>query len=79
MKWSAIQVGPLTLLKGHELRVYHAVPSRLPALQKRFETTAVRLFEKRRHPPARLLDGRDRRVEFGPDLYPSMGVAGRAR
>ncbi len=30
----------------YELRVYHAVPGRLPALLKRFETTTVRLFEK---------------------------------
>lgn len=30
----------------YELRIYHAVPGRLPALLKRFETTTVRLFEK---------------------------------
>ena len=30
----------------YELRVYHAVAGRLPALLKRFETTTVRLFEK---------------------------------
>jgi hypothetical protein len=30
----------------HELRVYHAMPGRLPDLLKRFETITVRLFEK---------------------------------
>jgi hypothetical protein len=30
----------------HELRVYHCVPGRLPALLKRFETDTLRLFEK---------------------------------
>jgi NIPSNAP len=30
----------------YELRVYHSVPGRLPALIKRFENTTVRLFEK---------------------------------
>jgi len=30
----------------YELRVYHAVPGRLPDLMKRFETVTVRLFEK---------------------------------
>ncbi len=30
----------------YELRTYHSVPGRLPALLKRFETITVRLFEK---------------------------------
>ena len=30
----------------YELRVYHCLPGRLPALVKRFETVTVRLFEK---------------------------------
>src|SRR5712664_4380110 len=30
----------------YELRIYHPVPGRLPALLKRFETTTVHLFEK---------------------------------
>ena len=30
----------------YELRVYHSLPGRLPALLKRFETATVRLFEK---------------------------------
>jgi hypothetical protein len=30
----------------HELRVYHCVPGRLPALLKRFETITLGLFEK---------------------------------
>jgi len=30
----------------YELRTYHCMPGRLPALLKRFETTTVRLFEK---------------------------------
>ena len=30
----------------YELRTYHCVPGRLPALVKRFETTTMRLFEK---------------------------------
>jgi hypothetical protein len=30
----------------YELRTYHALPGRLPALLKRFETVTVRLFEK---------------------------------
>ena len=30
----------------YELRTYHCVPGRLPALVKRFETVTVRLFEK---------------------------------
>ena len=30
----------------YELRVYHCLPGRLPALLKRFETATVRLFEK---------------------------------
>jgi len=30
----------------HELRVFHCVPGRLPALLKRFETHTLRLFEK---------------------------------
>ena len=30
----------------HELRVFHCVPGRLPALLKRFETDTLRLFEK---------------------------------
>jgi hypothetical protein len=30
----------------YELRVYHAVPGRLPDLVKEFETVTVRLFER---------------------------------
>jgi hypothetical protein len=30
----------------YELRVYHCVPGRLPALLKRFETITLRLWEK---------------------------------
>ncbi|HXP32330.1 MAG TPA: NIPSNAP family protein [Stellaceae bacterium] len=30
----------------YEMRVYHCLPGRLPALLKRFETVAMRLFEK---------------------------------
>jgi len=30
----------------YELRVYHCLPGRLPALLKRFDTVTVRLFEK---------------------------------
>jgi NIPSNAP protein len=30
----------------YELRVYHCLPGRLPALVKRFETATLRLFEK---------------------------------
>jgi len=30
----------------YELRVYHCLPGRLPALLKRFETATMRLFEK---------------------------------
>ena len=30
----------------YELRTYHCLPGRLPALLKRFETHTVRLFEK---------------------------------
>src|SRR5215471_14027889 len=30
----------------YELRVYHCLPGRLPALLKRFETVTVRLFER---------------------------------
>jgi hypothetical protein len=30
----------------HELRVFHCVPGRLPALLKRFELDTLRLFEK---------------------------------
>ena len=30
----------------YELRVYHCLPGRLPALIKRFETVTIRLFEK---------------------------------
>ena len=30
----------------HELRVYHCVPGRLPALLNRFETTTLELWEK---------------------------------
>lgn len=30
----------------HELRIYHAMPGRLPDLLNRFEKTTVRLFEK---------------------------------
>jgi NIPSNAP protein len=30
----------------HELRVYHCIAGRLPALVKRFETVTMRLFEK---------------------------------
>jgi NIPSNAP len=30
----------------YELRIYHCLPGRLPALLKRFENTTVRLFEK---------------------------------
>jgi hypothetical protein len=30
----------------HELRMFHCVPGRLPALLKRFETDTLRLFEK---------------------------------
>jgi hypothetical protein len=30
----------------HELRVFHCVAGRLPALLKRFETATLRLFEK---------------------------------
>ena len=30
----------------HELRVYHIVPGRMPAILKRFDTVTCRLFEK---------------------------------
>ena len=30
----------------HELRVYHCVPGRLPALLKRFDTTTLALWER---------------------------------
>jgi hypothetical protein len=30
----------------HELRIYHCVPGRLPALNKRFETATLKLWEK---------------------------------
>ena len=30
----------------YELRTYHCLPGRLPALLKRFETVTIRLFEK---------------------------------
>ena len=30
----------------HELRIYHAVPGRLPDLNKRFETITLKLWEK---------------------------------
>jgi len=30
----------------HELRVYHCVPGRLPALLKRFETITLKLWER---------------------------------
>ena len=29
----------------HELRIYHCLPGRLPALLKRFETVTLGLFE----------------------------------
>ena len=34
------------ILMIYELRVYHCLPGRLPALIKRFETVTMRLFEK---------------------------------
>ena len=30
----------------HELRIYHCMPGRLPALNKRFENTALKMWEK---------------------------------
>jgi len=30
----------------HELRIYHCMPGRLPALNKRFENVALKLWEK---------------------------------
>ena len=30
----------------HELRIYHCVPGRLPALNKRFETITLKIWEK---------------------------------
>jgi hypothetical protein len=30
----------------HELRIYHCIPGRLPALHKRFETITLKLWEK---------------------------------
>ena len=30
----------------HELRIYHCVPGRLPALLKRFETITLKIWEK---------------------------------
>lgn len=30
----------------HELRIYHCLPNRLPALNKRFETTTLKMWEK---------------------------------
>jgi hypothetical protein len=30
----------------HELRIYHCIPGRLPALLKRFETRTLKLWEK---------------------------------
>ena len=30
----------------YELRIYHCMPGKLPALSKRFETTTTKLFEK---------------------------------
>jgi hypothetical protein len=30
----------------HELRIYHCVPGRLPALNKRFETITLKMWEK---------------------------------
>ena len=30
----------------HELRIYHCMPGRLPALNKRFENTTLKMWEK---------------------------------
>ena len=30
----------------YELRIYHCLPNRLPALNKRFETTTLKMWEK---------------------------------
>ena len=30
----------------HELRIYHCLPGRLPALNKRFETTTLKMWDK---------------------------------
>ncbi len=30
----------------HELRIYHAMPGRLPDLNRRFETVTLKLWEK---------------------------------
>ncbi|MBA3477174.1 MAG: NIPSNAP family protein [Lautropia sp.] len=30
----------------HELRIYHCVPGRLPALNKRFETVTLKIWQK---------------------------------
>ena len=63
----------------HELRVYHCVPGRLPALLKRFETITLKLWEKHGIRQARLLDRADRRWQQRSVLHAGLGIAGRAR
>jgi hypothetical protein len=40
----------------HELRIYHCVPGRMPALLKRFETVALKLWKRHILPGTVTLD-----------------------
>ena len=44
----------------YELRIYHCMPGKLPAVLTRFETATVKLFEKHGIQPVWLLDGSNR-------------------
>jgi hypothetical protein len=60
----------------HELRVFHCVPGRLPALLKRFETDTLRLLKEAWNQAARILDCSDRRVQQRFVLDSAMGIFG---
>ena len=63
----------------YELRVYHTMPGKLPALLKRFDTITLKIWERHGIKQAGFWTTLVGEFERGPHLYAAMGIAGRAR
>jgi len=63
----------------YELRVYHAVPGRLPDLLKRFDTITLKSGERHKIKQAGFWTRPGRRVQPGALLPAAMGLARRPR
>ena len=60
----------------YELRIYHCMPGKLPAVVARFENATVALFEKHGIQQVGFWTVCNQRIERGPLLHPEMGFAG---